>query len=404
MNYVSLKVLLMKIFANLISLVKRKQHLLVNIFIHLSAIFLFVSPEIITNIDDNRPIPNGVIIKTLLYLSIFYINYFFINRFLDRKNGKWHFFGMNTLLLIAASVIILLTSHAYTNKAFHPIEKPPHPHHEHIPPHQQVSSDNKPFDTPPPPPRHEPLDDTPKSLFIHAAGRLSRDLFIAILTIALAFAVRVATRWLELQQKQASLIASQRETELENLKSQINPHFLFNTLNSIYALIDIKPAQAQKAVHELSGMMRYAIYETAEMVTLKQELDFLNNYISLMKMRMNPSRPIDTSLSCVNHDNYKIAPLLFIPIIENAFKYGNIGDVSNPIKINISANDGVVKCYSFNHFDAKKRVVHKDSGVGFNNLQRRLKLIYENDASINIIEQNNTYQVELTINLNNSNS
>ena len=263
----------MNVFSKFVSLLKRNQHLLVNIFIHLSALFLFISPEIITNIDDNRPMPDGVIIKTILYVALFYINYFFINRFLDKKNGKWHFFGMNILLLVVISVIILMTSHGYTDKGFHPINKPTHPHieHQHLenhqPPHHSA------WDKPMPPPRHER-----SNVYLHAAGRLSRDLLIAILTIALAFAVKVALRWLELQQKQASLISSQRETELENLKSQINPHFLFNTLNTIYALIDVKPVKAKEAVHELSGMMRYAIYETAEMVTLRQELDFLNNY------------------------------------------------------------------------------------------------------------------------------
>lgn len=387
----------MKIFDRFTSFLKKKQHLLVNIFIHLSAILLFVLPEIITNIDDNRPIPIGVIIKTVLYLSIFYINYFSINRFLDKKNGKWHFLGSNFLLLIIASVIILFTSHAYTDKDFHPMEKPPHPHHEHIPPHQHISPEGKPFEHPHPP--HE-LHEGNK--MIHAASRLSRDLFIAVLTIALAFALRVATRWIESQQKHATLIASQRETELENLKNQINPHFLFNTLNAIYALIDIQPAQAQKAIHELSGMLRYAIYDTSKIVTLKQELDFTNSYISLMRMRMNPNRPIEASLNCNNHYNYEIAPLLFIPIIENAFKYGNTGEVSNPIKIKISVNEGVVKCYTFNHFDNEKRNSHCDSGIGFSNLQRRLNIIYGKNASFNIIEQENTFQVELTINLNNS--
>ncbi len=386
----------MNIIDKFSSLVKKNQHLLVNLFIHLSAIFLFISPEIITNIDDNRPIPSGVIIKTVLYIAIFYINYLFINRFLDRKNGKWHFFGMNVLLLIIVSVIILLTSHGYTDNSFHPINKPPHPHSEQqsINQHQAPPQWDSDKPTPPSHPKH-------KNIFIHAAGRLSRDLLIAILTIALAFAVRVAVRWLELQQKQASLISSQRETELENLKSQINPHFLFNTLNSIYALIDIRPTQAKEAVHELSGMMRYAIYETNTMVTLKQELDFLNNYIALMKMRMNPNRRIEDSLSCNGYCNYKIAPLLFIPIIENAFKYGNTGNTSNPIIINLTVNDGIVKCYTFNHFDNQKRNTQNDSGIGFSNLQRRLNLIYGENASFNVIEHNNTFQVELTINLNN---
>lgn len=388
----------MKMVEKFISFIKSKQHSLVNLLIHLSAISLFVLPEVITNIDDQRPVPDGIIIKTIIYLVIFYINYFLIDRFLDKKGGKWHFFGVNIMLLFVASCIILTTSHGYTDKNFHPIKKPPHHQEEKFTPHAHETPKGKPFEHIHPP-RHEH-----NNIYLHAAGRLSRDLLIAILSIGLAFAVRVTARWLETQRKQAALIASQRETELENLKSQINPHFLFNTLNTIYALIAINPTKAQKAIHELSGMMRYALYDTSSMVTLKQEIDFLNNFISLMTMRMNGKRPIETTLSCNGYSDYKVAPLIFIPIIENAFKYGNTGNISNPIKIEISVNEGIVRCYTFNHFDNNNHIDKKDSGIGFANLKRRLNIIYGKDASFNVIQQDNTFQVELIINLNNNKS
>lgn len=387
----------MKMVEKFISFIKSKQHSLVNLLIHLSAISLFVLPEVITNIDDQRPVPDGIIIKTIIYLVIFYINYFLIDRFLDKKGGKWHFVGMNIVLLVVASGIILITSHGYTDKDFHPIKRPPH-HEKTLPPPKYETPDGKPFEHVHPP-RHEH-----KNIYIHAAGRLSRDLLIAILSIGLAFAVRVTARWLETQRKQVALIASQRETELENLKSQINPHFLFNTLNTIYALIAVKPEQAQRAIHELSGMMRYALYDTSEMVTLKQEIDFLNHFISLMTMRMNGKRPIETTLSCKGYCDYKVAPLIFIPIIENAFKYGNTGNVSDPIKVSVSVDNGIVRCYTFNHFDKNKHLDKKDSGIGFANLKRRLNIIYGKDASFNVIQQDNTFQVELIINLNNNKS
>ena len=366
----------------------------VNIFIHIASMLMFFLPEVITNIDDNRPMPYGVIIKTLIYIMLFYINYFTINYFLDNKGGRWKFFGMNTALLIATSFIMYFTSHGYTDKNFNTIQKPPINHE------MSISFGN----TPPPPPPHEigePHHHSPhhSDTFTHAMARLSRDILVAILVIALAFAVRMTLRWLNEQNTRAALLASQHEIELENLKSQINPHFLFNTLNTIYALIDIKPSQAKEAVHELGGMMRYAIYETNTMVTLQQELDFLNNYIALMKMRMTPNHPIEDSLSCNGHCNYEIAPLLFIPIIENAFKYGNTGNTSNPIKIHLSVTDGIVKCYTFNHFDNEKRKSHKDSGIGLSNLQRRLNLIYGDKASFKTIAKNDTFQVELIINL-----
>ena len=369
-----------------------------NVFIHISTILMFILPEIITNIDDDRPMPYGVIIKTLIYIFLFYINYFTLNYFFDCKGGRWKFVGMNFLLLIAASFILCVTSHGYTNKNFDTVKKPP------INYEKAISLGETP---PPPPPPNEmgapkgpPLHS--KNSTTHIIARLSRDLLVAILVIALAFAVRMTLRWLKEQNDRASIIASQREIELENLKSQVNPHFLFNTLNAIYALIDINPSQAQKAIHELSGLMRYALYETSEMVTLKQEVTFLRNYITLMEMRMGKKHNLNVSLSCNEHCEYMIAPLLFIPIIENAFKYGNTGKPEHPINIDITVKDGVVKCYTFNHIIDKKNTEKKDSGIGISNLQRRLNLIYGKKASFKTVCENNTYEVELLIDLNES--
>ena len=389
--------------SKILNIFKLSRHRWVRVFIHLSAILLFFLPELLTNIDDNRPIPYGVFIKTIIYITIFYVNYFTVDYFIDIKRGRWKFVGMNCVLLLFASFVIFFTSHAYTKNTFHPVERPPINKERSISlwetPPPVVQNGN----TLPPPPRNDNTQPPPPrhNTMTHAMARLSRDLLIATLIIALAFAVRMSMRWGKEQNTRADILASQRETELNNLKSQINPHFLFNTLNSIYALISRNPIQAQKAVHELSGMMRYAIYDTSANVTLKQEFDFINNYISLMKMRMNPNRRIDISMNCNGHCDYPIAPLLFIPIIENAFKYGNTGDPTKEIKIELLVNDCQVKCYTFNHFDNEKRKSHKDSGIGLSNLQRRLNIIYGNDASLKTIEHNNTFQVELTINLNN---
>ena len=121
-----------------------------------------------------------------------------------------------------------------------------------------------------------------------------------------------------------------------------------------------------------------------------------------MEMRMGKKNDIKVSLSCNEHCEYKIAPLLFIPIIENAFKYGNTGKPEHPINIDITVKDGVVKCYTFNHFIDKKNTEKKDSGIGISNLQRRLNLIYGKKASFKTVCENNTYEVELLIDLNES--
>lgn len=372
-----------------------------NLFIHLSALLLFILPEVITNIDDNRLIPDGVIVKTVIYIVIFYVNYFLIDSLLDHKWKRWYLAGTNLLLLIIASCIILLSSHEHSDKDFRP-EKKPGIKQEQAQKHEvKHMSEAEPFkQSLNPPPPHKQTKGKNKTL--HVAGRLSRDLFIAILVIALAFAVKMTSRWIKEQQKRATILAAQREVEINGLKSQINPHFLFNTLNTIYALIAVDQAKAQNAVHELSQMMRYTLYETSEKVTLQQEIDLIKNYESLMRMRMSEKRPINVSLTCQNANDYLIAPLLFIPVIENAFKYGNTGNVEDPIKIDISLTDGVVRCYTFNHFDSKPQ--ENASGIGLANLRQRLNLIYGSAASIATISQDDIYQVEMKINLNENSS
>ena len=107
------------------------------------------------------------------------------------------------------------------------------------------------------------------------------------LTLALAVALRLSVKWKDLQQQRRELISNQRAVELDNLKSQLNPHFLFNTLNTIYVLIAVAPDKAQGAVHRLSGLLRYMLYEDTANVMLSQEADFIENYVSLMRLRLS---------------------------------------------------------------------------------------------------------------------
>ena len=128
---------------------------------------------------------------------------------------------------------------------------------------------------------------TESMYFAKSIGMLSRDVVMLILVIGFATALRLGDKWLKLDRRRQDLVNMQREEELKNLKSQLNPHFLFNTLNSIYALIAISPTKAQEAVHELSRLLRYVLYDTSATVSLKQELAFIDNYVSLMKLRLS---------------------------------------------------------------------------------------------------------------------
>ena len=185
-----------------------------------------------------------------------------------------------------------------------------------------------------------------------------------------------------------------RQAELEYLKSQINPHFLFNNLNSIYSLIYHKSDKALKAVEQLSSLLRYMLYEKNKEVLLTEEVDYLKNYIELQKLRFDYEIPLVVNIDN-NISNEKIAPLLLIPLIENAFKHGDFKHPEFPL---------IIKLLNFNNelsfvVENKKGQYQKDKlhGIGITNLKRRLALIYPNRYSFDIAESERSYKATLTI-------
>jgi two-component system, LytTR family, sensor kinase len=183
--------------------------------------------------------------------------------------------------------------------------------------------------------------------------------------------------------------------ELAFLKSQLNPHFLFNTLNNIYVLTYQKSDKAPAAMLKLSEIMRYMLYESNEtMVDLTQEVKYLSNLIELQKMRYAGDVFIEANLQG-NFDGKKIAPLLLAPFVENAFKHGDVVDKDNPLEINLLESQNNV------HFSVKnkKRFQNKDDvgGVGMENVKRRLDLLYEGKYSLDIQDDEKLYYCELNL-------
>ena len=128
-------------------------------------------------------------------------------------------------------------------------------------------------------------------------------------------------RWYRDERKRQEIEKANAEAELSALKSQVNPHFLFNTLNNIYSLIQIDQDKAQEAVHDLSGLMRHVLYESDRpMVSLKSEVGFIKDYVKLMSMRCPSDVKLDVSLP-EDGSELEIAPMLFLPLVENAFKH-----------------------------------------------------------------------------------
>lgn len=192
-----------------------------------------------------------------------------------------------------------------------------------------------------------------------------------------------------------SLQAEKTEMELAMLKTQINPHFLFNTLNNLYSLTVQQSEQAPDVVLKLSDMMRYTIYEgKKDLVTLSSEISYLEDYIDLQKIRYRKKVDIQFNHQ-VSHD-FQIAPLLLIILVENAFKHGVEKLRTNAyVHIELMEADNAIHFVIENNFDPEE--ISTEQGIGLENLKSRLALIYPNKHQIKTTQIDNTYHVQLTI-------
>jgi LytS/YehU family sensor histidine kinase len=191
------------------------------------------------------------------------------------------------------------------------------------------------------------------------------------------------------------------EAELKNLKSQLNPHFLFNTLNNIYALIAISQEKSQEAVMDLSKMLRYVLYESeAKELPINKEINFIENYVKLMKLRLSNKVEVKIHTDVTQNPNINIAPLLFITFIENAFKHGVSTQGKSFINFSIvTTSPTTIECRLENSYFPKSEEHDKSgSGIGMENLKRRLELIYPDRHNLSYGVEENVYKSLLTIN------
>ena len=198
-----------------------------------------------------------------------------------------------------------------------------------------------------------------------------------ILFIALSVALRMYQRWQHIEEVRKEAEAARAEAELSNLRNQLNPHFLLNTLNNIYALIAFDQEKAQTAVGELSRLLRHVLYENQQdFVPLCKEADFMRNYIELMKIRVTDNVKIDANLNVAPNDSTPVAPLIFISLIENAFKHGISPQGSGEIKIDLNQVNGDITCEITNTCYPKRENDKSGSGIGLEQVSRRLELMY----------------------------
>ena len=223
-------------------------------------------------------------------------------------------------------------------------------------------------------------------------------IFFLILFVGL---IRFVEDWFELEAHKSQLENEQLTSELKFLKAQVNPHFLFNTLNNLYYLSLNNSPNTPELIAQLSQMMRYMLYDSNHpRVALSKEVDYIKNYIKLEKLRLNENVPIDLAI-VGNIENVTIAPLILIPFIENAFKHGISNSVKGSwIKIYISINgSSCIYQVSNSKVEENKKTITEKSGIGLNNVKRRLDLSYPDTYTMAVDENENSYNVTLRLSL-----
>lgn len=216
--------------------------------------------------------------------------------------------------------------------------------------------------------------------------------------IFLACSIKLLKHWMQSQQQRNELEMRNREGEIALLRMQVNPHFLFNTLNNIHALININKDKAADALVMLSDIMRYMLYDTnTNKVPLENEIQYIQSFIELQKLRLiNPDiveYSVEGSIS-----GKLIAPMILIPFIENAFKHAEKQNKLKKIKIKININAESLLFESSNAIAENIGIrISKSGGIGLKNVKRRLELIYPDKYELQIKQENNLFIVQLIL-------
>ncbi|MCF0187068.1 MAG: histidine kinase [Bacteroidaceae bacterium] len=365
---------------------------------------IFVLPELLFSFSKQH---SGlfVYIRPASYILLFYLNYYIIFDKTVASNKSWSKFAIINLLLCAilSLGLPLLLSHSRPMKGQREMPVPPPAMQAPVPAPSDHSIDISPeqngrfIDG-----SHEPpMKRTAFSNPYAKLGFLLRDIIMQILVIALALSMKLAATWKKWEEIKQQAESERREMELKNLRNQLNPHFLFNTLNNIYSLIAISGDKAQKAVHQLSQMLRYILYENeGNFVSLDDELKFIKNYISLMQLRLPPSVKLSVKISESDSSGLEIAPLLFISLVENAFKHGARADQESFISISLMVMDNWIVCDVKNSCFPTSGTDSRSSGIGLANLKKRLSIIYPKQHKLTTETTGNTYHTVLSIKLN----
>lgn len=224
------------------------------------------------------------------------------------------------------------------------------------------------------------------------------DEFLSSLVFALyAYWVRFAIDWFGHQKQRAELINKAQASELALLRTQINPHFLFNTLNNIYALVIKNSDDAPKAIMKLSSIMRYMLYESnTDKVLLEKEVEFLKGFIELQSLRIKEPDFVEFKINGKVSEAV-IAPMLLMPFVENAFKHGNREAPIPGIAISIHVQPKKINFEVLNYYSSSFPEEKNPAGLGLQKIKRRLELIYPQNHHLEVNSENGMYHIKLEL-------
>ncbi|ACU02442.1 MULTISPECIES: sensor histidine kinase [Pedobacter] len=299
----------------------------------------------------------------IINLSIFYINYTLLIPILVEQKKKYGLYILSIFLLIAVMVIIKTVVASLNSDFFLTYFS----------------------------------QDSGKIEYYEITKYVVFAIFVSGFFVVVSALLKFAVDWFGSERVQRDLLSEKRDMELQFLKSQLNPHFLFNSLNNIYSLAYQKSDKTADAILKLSEIMRYMIYESNDSwVSLSKEIAYVQSFIELQKLRFKDGAAVEFTING-EIDDQPVVPLILISFVENAFKHGVANDPSDPIRINIIANQKIL------HFSItnKKNKHNKDQmgGVGLNNVERRLQLLYPERYKLNIVNSATHYTSELMLDI-----
>lgn len=317
-------------------------------------LLLFVYP--LASLNDQYLIYRNWLSLGSIFVA-FYLNYFILVDYFFLKNKKFLFYILNVFLII---ILYILIGFIVDHPIFHPSSNG-----------IQIRE-------------------------IRSGAMTTVQVILPIiLSIGMCVALKVNAHLDRNKVLLQQIKQTQLNAEIKYLKYQVQPHFLFNTLNNIYALVDTAPVKAKQSIHTMSKMMRYLLHDASNnKVPLVKEIEFLERYIDLMQLRVSSNLVLTKNFPIINQP-ITIAPLLLITFIENAFKHGIDAIKDSYITIDLEIEKDHIK-YAVINSSFPEKENNTDSGIGLENLKKRLDILYPNRFNLVTKEENNTYIAQLT--------